>query len=134
MWIVTTSGFVSLVEDRADSGILQVRSRVAEDITAMFPTAEVMTIPGADYLHRARVDRREVANRLAAAVMGIDYTSHFKDVALERSPGSAERYAAYYGTWSAMARMQDYAPYSTTPRADEPRWWEEDFEGEEQQG
>lgn len=126
MWITTTEGFISIVRDRKDQSVLQVRARMPEDITANFPGAEVFVMAGADYRYRARVNRHEVADRLAAAVLAIDYDSHFKDVALERSPVNAERYSAYYGTWSAMARMQDYAPYSTTPRPEQPRWWEED--------
>lgn len=126
MWITTTEGFVSLVEDRDDPGVLQVRARVAEDITATFPGAHVVVLNGADYRYRARVNRADVADRLAAAVMALDYDSHFKDVALERSPANPDRYTAYYGTWAAMARMQDYAPYATTPRAAEPQWWDEE--------
>lgn len=127
MWIVTVSGgFVSLVQDRDDATKLQVRARVPEDISATFPGAEVFIIPGADYRYRARVDQQEAAQKLAEAVLAIDYDSHFKDVALQRSPADPERYNAYYGTWSAMARMQDFAPYSTTARAAER--WDEDVD------
>ena len=124
MWLVTTEGFISLVQDRDDPSVLQVRARVPEDISANFPGAEVFVASGADYRYRARVPRKDVAEALANAVTRLDYTSHFKDVALERSPANQARYSAYYGTWSAMARMQDYAPYSTAPRPEEPDWWE----------
>lgn len=126
MWLVTTEGFVSIVEDRDDPSMLQVRARMPEDISGNFPGAAVLVVAGADYRYRARVNRQEVADRLAAAAMAIDYTSHFKDVALERSAGSAERYGAYFGTWAAMARLQSHAPYSLTPRPAEPEWWEDD--------
>jgi hypothetical protein len=126
MWITTTQGFVSIVEDRDNRELLQIRARVSEDITANFPGAEVLVVPGADYRYRARFNRRRVADQLAAAIMHLDYDSHFKDVALERSPANAERYSAYYGTWSAMARMQDFAPYSTTPRTKQAPWWEDE--------
>ncbi|MCA0294732.1 MAG: hypothetical protein LCH96_05325 [Actinobacteria bacterium] len=119
-------GFLSIVEDKDDSGELQVRGRDAADIRAHFPDAEIITMTGADYRYRARIARETVAETLAQTIRGISYQSHFKDVALERSPANAERYSAYYGTWSAMARMQDYPPYSTTPRPEQPRWWEED--------
>lgn len=125
MWITTVNGFVSVVEDRDDADILQVRARARADITAMFPTAEVYDLPGADYLHRARVPRQQVADALHAAVMAIDYDSHFKDVALETSPPNDWRYDAYYDTWSAMAQMQDVAPYSTQPRTSSRRFWED---------
>lgn len=41
-------------------------------------------------------------------------------------PPNPERLNAMYDTWTAMARMQDYAPYSTVPRDQEPRWWDDD--------
>lgn len=122
MWTTTREGFLSLVQDRADRDVLQVRARVPEDITAMFPAAEVQTVPGADYRYRARVNRLEVANAIHAAIMAIDYDSHFKDVALAATTDQRpERAAAYYDAWRAFARLQDYAPYSTAPRTGEPR-------------
>lgn len=126
MWIVTTNGFVSVVEDRADPDLLQVRARVPEDITATIPGAKVFTLPGSDYRYRARVNRQSVARVVAKAVRDIDYTSHFKDAAIAASPPNPERYSAYYGTWTALAEMQDYAPYSVTPRPARPRWEDED--------
>lgn len=118
MWIATVNGFLSIVQDRHDANLLQVRARVAQDITANFPTAEVFVQEGADYRYRARISRSEVAETLARAVADLDYESHFKDIALERSPANSHRRAAYYGTWNSMARMQDYAPYSNAPRPD----------------
>lgn len=120
MWIMTTSGFVSLVEDRNDAAKLQVRARVADDITATFPGADVFVSDGADYRYRAVLDRRQVAEQLANAVLNIDYDSHFKDVAIagDNHPG---RKGAYYGVWEALAELQDYAPYSSVPRAERSR-------------
>ena len=126
MWLVTTEGFISLVQDREDPSVLQVRARLPEDISANFQGAEVFVAPGADYRYRARMPRRNVAEALAEAITKLDYTSHFKDVALERSPANAARYTAYYDTWSAMARMQDFAPYSTVLRPIEPDWWDDE--------
>ena len=122
MWLMTETGFVSLVEDRDDHGLLQVRGRAAADIIATFAGARVFTCPGADYRHRARVNRREVADTIRDAIMAISYESHFKDVALETSPPNAERFRAYYSCWEALAAMQDFAPYSTVPRPPRTRW------------
>ena len=129
MWLVTTNGFLSIVEDRDDCRNLQVRARVAEDITEHFPRAKVFTVDGADYRYRALVKRREVANRLRRYVMDeLDYDSHFKDIALRTSPKNEARHDAYYGTWTAMAQMQDYAPYSRVKRSKFPlkRDWDGD--------
>ena len=59
MWIFSEQGFVSLVQDRDDASKLQVRARVADDITDTFPGAELFTADGADYRYRARIDRRK---------------------------------------------------------------------------
>lgn len=132
MWVVTTNGFLSIVEDRDDYRNLQVRARVAEDITEHFPRAKVFTVAGADYRYRAIIKRREVANRLRRYIMQeLDYDSHFKDIAIRTSPKNAERYDAYYDTWTAMAKMQDYAPYSMVKRpklAPNFRHWDDDVD------
>lgn len=123
MWIVTTNGFLSIVEDRDDYRNLQVRARVAEDITEHFPRAKVITMDGADYRYRAIIKRRVVASRLRRYVMEeLDYDSHFKDIAIKTSPKNADRSSAYYSTWTAMSRMQDYAPYSRVKRSKLPLW------------
>ena len=67
-------------------------------------------------------NRREVADVVRDAIMRLTYVSHFKDVAIASSPPNAERCGAYYSVWSALARMQDYEPYSTVPRPPRTRW------------
>lgn len=133
MWVTTTSGFVSIVQDRDDPAVLQVRARAPEDITATFPGAEVITTPGSDYRYRARVNRREVADVVSDAIMAISYESHFKDVAIAQSPPNHQRFAAYYACWSALAEMQDFAPYSTVPRPPRDRW-EDDYPYDDEGG
>lgn len=132
MWVISETGFVSLVEDRDDPTKLQVRGRVREDIEAMFPEAEVYDLPGADYLHRARVNRKQVADTIRDAILTIDYTSHFKDHAIQTSPPNPERLNALYGCWEALAGMQAYRPYSRVPRAAEQRWWDDDIPEEDE--
>ena len=118
MWLVTTKGFLSLVQDRHDSDILQVRARIREDITAHFPGAKIIVAHGGDYRYRARISKAQVAVKLAELVLNdLHYTGHFKDVALAKGPNNASRRKAYYATWSAMAGMQDYAPYAKSPRS-----------------
>jgi hypothetical protein len=126
MWILSTKGFISLVQDRKNPKMLQVRARDPQDIKAHFPRAKVVVIDGADYRYRARVNRRKVADTVHAAIMGLSYDSHFKDVAIACSPGNADRYEAYYGVWTALAKMQDWAPYASGPRASRTRWEDED--------
>lgn len=118
MWIFTDQGYISMVVDKRDSTMLQVRARVPEDITRNFPGAVVYTIDGADYRYRSRIKRSEVAIALAEQVMNMDYIGHFKDVALRKSTPSAGRHDAYYAVWTAMGKLQDYAPYSKLSRVE----------------
>lgn len=111
MWLVTLDGFISIVQDRDDARLLQVRARDSQDIRAHFPRAKVCVIEGADYRYRARVNRQTVARVIAKTVRDIDYDSHFKDVAIATSPPNPARSRAYYGTWDALAEMQDVPPY-----------------------
>lgn len=119
MWSITEHGFISLVEDKDDAEVLQVRGRDAADIRAHFPDARVYTADGADYRYRARVGREKVAQRLADLVRGISYQSHFKDTAVLSSPANPARLRALYGCWHSLAELQDYRPYSTVPRGEE---------------
>jgi hypothetical protein len=131
MWILTDVGFISVVEHQDDMNMLQVRSRVREDISRIFPNAAVYEHDGADYLFRANISREEVANVLWEKMMTLDYTSHVKDVAIKRSAPAAGRSAAYYATWTAMSKMQPVPPYhkkNAKPLAsfaDRKNWWEE---------
>lgn len=120
MWIVSTNGFISLVQDRKNKDVLHVRARVADDISAHFPDATIQVFHGADYRYRALISREEVAAKMFDMINEMAYTSHFKDVALKTAPKNGSRHTAYYGTWNAMANMQDYAPYSKVPRPTRP--------------
>lgn len=112
MWILLDKGFISMVQHRDDPALLLVRARVKADISNVFgDDVEVVADPAADYLYRAVVPRERVAGTLREAVLAIDYDSHVKEVAVERSAPAPGRYEAYLGTWSAMSRMQPTPPY-----------------------
>lgn len=63
MWIFTPKSFLSVVKKPGDveAGTLTVRGRVAGDIEAMFPSANVVEGGGTDYRFRARMPRELVA-------------------------------------------------------------------------
>jgi hypothetical protein len=112
MWLLLDTGFVSIVQHRDDPDLLLVRARVEDDITAVFgPDIAVQERHGADYLYGAVIPRTRVADVLASKVMALDYDSHVKDIAIQRSAPADGRSAAYYDTWSAMAQMQSIPPY-----------------------
>lgn len=101
MWIFTSESFLSVVDKGDDSGrTLLVRARRQGDIERMFPDASVVEGGGTDYRFRARIDREEVALRMAEAVRNIR-TPNFK--ATVKEPG---RHKAYMDVWDAMYRYQ----------------------------
>lgn len=126
MWIITEHGFFTFVTDRKDPNYVWLRARVRADLEQNFPGVTVTEHPGSDYLYRAKVERTVLAARMSELVMESNITSHFKDVALAKAPaeGKADRRAAYYGLWSALAKLQPYAPYSRVPRSQEKTYWQ----------
>ena len=62
---------LSIVDKGGDGSTLLVRARRQEDMTRIFPQAQVQVGGGTDYPYRARIDREEVAQRVAEAVRGI---------------------------------------------------------------
>ncbi len=112
MWLLLDTGFISVVQHKDDPALLLVRSRVRDDISNILgDDVEIVENPHADYLYRAVVSRERLAAALLKAVQSLDYTSHVKDIALQRSAPSPGRQAAYYDTWAAMSRMQPTRPY-----------------------
>lgn len=118
MWIIAQTGFVSLVQDRKDKSKVWVRARIKEDIAMMFPAYadEIITKIGADYIYRLIVPKDVAALAMWNAVQDVDYDSHAKEVMNRRSHPNAQRMGAYYSIWTALAKLQPFAPYSHTPR------------------
>lgn len=101
MWIFLPDSFLSIVDKGDASGrTLLVRARRAGEIERVFPGAEVVEGGGSDYRYRARIDRSEVADRVAQAVRDIDFPN-FKGAVK-----GADRKASYTEVWQAMHRYQ----------------------------
>ena len=92
---------LSIVDKGGDGSTLLVRARRQEDITRIFPQAQVQVGGGTDYPYRARIDREEVAQRVAEAVRGIRYPN-FKSTVDEE-----KRHEAYLQVWGEMADFQE---------------------------
>ena len=118
MWIISQTGFVSLVQDRKDHSKVWVRARIKEDIAAMFPAyaGEIVTKIGADYIFRLIVPKDVAALAMWNAVQDVDYDSHAKEVMNRRSHPVTGRMGAYYAIWTALAKLQPFAPYAHHPR------------------
>jgi hypothetical protein len=101
MWICMSDSFVSIVDKGDPSGrTLLVRARKAGDIEKVFPGAEAVADAGTDYAFRARIDRSEVAERIADAIRGIAY-GNFKSSVRE-----SQRHDVYMDVWSDLLRLQ----------------------------
>lgn len=110
MWICHNKAFVSIVQPDPSSttgDYLLVRARRKGDIEKLFPSGKVLRTPGRDYLFRAFIDRAEVANVIAQALLAIGY-GNFK-----ASVADDDLHRAYNQVWSVMSKLQPIPPYAT---------------------
>lgn len=104
MWLFLSESFLSIVDKGDNTGkTLLVRARNMGDIERVFPSAKVIEGEGTDYRFRARVDREEVALKMADAVRNIKYPN-FKSTVKEH-----DKHDAYMRVWSAMYSYQERA-------------------------
>ena len=77
MWLFTSKSFLSVVSDKENptGDRLLVRSRIVGDIDEVFPSADVIETPNADYRFRAWLPRSRVAVALSQYVEELDYTN-----------------------------------------------------------
>jgi len=100
MWIMTNTGFLSIVAHRDRPNDLLVRARRKGEIRSAFPDAQIRRTPDGDYLFRAVVSRREVAREIGEKIQNIDY-DNFKD-----SVRDEKLHDACFGAWSVMHQYQ----------------------------
>ncbi len=109
MWLFTTRGFYSAVQDRDDPDTIIVRARVRADLEATgWPIEET---PDADCAFRARVTRQVWADFSAASAIGIVYDNFKASVA----DTEYERAALYRRLWAVLRELQVGARRSSTP-------------------
>lgn len=103
MWIFTRHGFFSIVEHKANPGLLMVRARIREDLEDAFGEADIIeTADSGDYRFRKSMPRQVVADYLGQEAFEIDYTS-VKD---EIDKDEPRRHRMLYDVWDAHARWQ----------------------------
>ncbi|MEZ4413208.1 MAG: hypothetical protein R2910_09515 [Gemmatimonadales bacterium] len=110
MWLITTTGFYSVVEKPWDreGGTLTVRARAKADLEALREAGlpelgDIKEDPNADYRFRAQAPRAAVSRAVQAQVEGIDY-DNFKS-AVGKRQGSARAHL-YHGVWDVLYRIQ----------------------------
>jgi hypothetical protein len=110
MWLFTTDGFYSAVEDRDDPSMMVVRARVKQDAFTLQDRlqdqrcyVEVKHTPDRDYAYRLFVPRLSWATYLQNAVERIDY-NNFKDAVHQQQ--DRDRDIAYGDVWATMWQFQ----------------------------
>lgn len=91
MWICTTDGFMSAVEDPKQPGVLKVRSRRKEVLQKYFRSAVIVETHHTDYRFRVFVDKKTFADLMHKLVMDIDY-DNFKAATKKKDPELAHLY------------------------------------------
>lgn len=110
MWIATTRGFYSVVQDRADASRRVVRARSRADLEALTELANEMDRPvgkiaqtfNADYPWRLTVGVRTWQDLISGLASEIDY-DNFKTAVGERNRLRAE---TYHEVWSALRYIE----------------------------
>jgi hypothetical protein len=108
MWIITTQGFLSIVQNtdsKTPSEALLVRGRVREDLEhfASFAARQserpaVTSTPDFDYGYRLTTSREAVASYLVEQMGALNYPN-FKNEVARRDPKRAH---VYMGVWTAL--------------------------------
>jgi hypothetical protein len=100
MWLFTSSGFVSIVQDRDNEVNLLVRARAKSHLQALFPRAVVTETQSADYRYRTTLNHKIVEQVVAEQVNAISYPN-FKDSVVD-----PDYHGACLRVWSAMHQLQ----------------------------
>lgn len=101
IWLLTTGGFYSAVEDEDNPELILVRCRTRQDAKAT--GWKFKKTPHADYLFRARVRREDWAAFVAQAAMDISY-GNFKAAVAESNPARAHLYTQ---VWALLRDLQE---------------------------
>ena len=105
MWLMTTDGFFSAVEDRDDHEAVFVRARVRGDAEQLAAAVDqtVLETPSADYRFRVRMTKADWAGYVADRAGAIDY-DNFKNAVADRQGRS--RATIYGEVWATLLRLQ----------------------------
>ena len=109
MWLVTTRGFYSVVEDTTDPekhDRLLIRARVRADLEALrdlLPGLEILETPDSDYHFRASTTKPVFAGIAFHLVTEINYPN-FKNTIAERA--GYERAHVYGSVWRDLLELR----------------------------
>lgn len=86
MWVFTTSGFVSAVQDWNDPRMLIVRARDAASLRplAEYTATQIVASPTADYPYRLTISNSDFGDWVRAQATAIDYPNFKSEVTQTR--------------------------------------------------
>lgn len=121
MWLITPTGFFSIVQKQGDisAGTLTVRARVRSDLVALkeefLPSLGSITAStNTDYRYRATAPKADVAAAMAKIVEALDY-DNFKNAVAKRQ--GQKRAKLYHDVWDVLYAMQGDASWETAAKA-----------------
>ena len=100
MWIFTSKGFVSIVNDYERPGNLLCRARAKKHLEELFPGETITTTPKRDYRFRVSVPREVAVRIIANQVENITY-NNFKNSIPEH-----DYHEACSDVWGVMYKYQ----------------------------
>lgn len=101
MWICLSDSFLSIVAHRNKPDHLMVRARRSGDIEKVFPGYKEEYTPRADYLYRAVIPRKAVADTIYNDIFSIRY-DNFKNSVKDNA-----LHNAYSAFWGVMYDLQN---------------------------
>ena len=104
MWLFTTTGFISIVEDDADQLIVRARDSFSLSPLAQSYNVEIRSTPTADYPYRIFLSKDQFKNYLHNQTGLINYKNFKSEVAITRGKKFAN---ALLSVWSAMHEVED---------------------------
>ncbi len=110
MWLITPTGFFSIVEKSTDQkkDTLTIRARVRSDLVGLKQTVcpslgRIRESGDTDYRFRATARREDVARALAQMVEVLGYSNFKSEVAIQQG---IDRAHLYHDVWNVLHRLQ----------------------------
>lgn len=104
MWIFTTKGFISAVQWKDKPSFMCVRARAREHLAALFPEAEIIEMPDADYRYRAKVSRTFFEQSMLYELRAISYPDFKSELEHDAYHAACSR------VWEVMRAIQPKPP------------------------
>ena len=117
MWIYSTKGFYSIVENRDNPNQVIIRARLKKDIDNLkrifdslkLRTTKITVSSRTDYRYRFITDRMDWMTVMIRLMLSIDY-DNFKNAVFKSESGKIRerRHEAYLKIWGIMCNLQEF--------------------------